>query len=628
MKTLKTLIILTCLTINIAKAQQEFSKWFLNNNTGLNFSTNPPTPISGFSLGVAEGVASIADAQGNLLFYSNGIAINNAAHNLMANGSGIIGNTSTTQGALIVKQPMSSSIYYVFTLDAGTAGNQGAHYSVVDMSLAAGMGSVVAKNNFLYSPSIEKQVAIRHCNGKDVWIVSHEGFSNNFYAYLLTASGLNPTPVISSTGDVYPGIGFWSAGEMKASPDGKKIGWATYSGGGTSFVAPCGFHLFDFDASSGTVSNALTLLNTYLAYGVEFSPDGTKMYGTQRSLPAVPNSTLCQWDVCSTNTTAIISSLYSTTVNARFSAIQRAIDNKLYLVNLATFSLCVVNSPNSSGAAMNLSVNSLVVGNSGCSEGLPNYVTGYTKPLSPQISTTKNCQQVAFSSPSYTSAAGCSSLPFPINGYLWDFGDPSSGALNTATTAGTSHLYSSLGTYTVSLIVYSNCENDTIKKVITISELSPSINVAGTFTVCKGDKRVYTASGGTSYAWSNSANAASVTLSPITTTTYNVVGTSSTGCTANKLFTITVNPCLSIGSANGSEIGAQIFPNPFNTAMSVEVSQVTQVQLYDLQGKVILDTNIESGIQTINTSALPSGVYVMKLSNKAGVCQTRVLKME
>jgi PKD repeat protein len=277
---------------------------------------------------------------------------------------------------------------------------------------------------------------------------------------------------------------------------------------------------------------------------------------------------------------------------------------------------------------MNLSVNSLTVGNSGCGQGLPNYVTGYTKPSNPQISSSLNCQQVTFNAPSYTSSAGCSTLPFPITGYLWDFGDVSSGALNTATVASTSHFYSSLGTYTVSLIVYTNCENDTIKKVITVSALSPSITVAGNFSICKGDKRIYTASGGTAYAWSNSTNAASATLSPVTTTTYNVIGTSSLGCTVSKLFTVTVNPCLNISTASAIEIGAHIFPNPFNSTLNVEVSQATEVQVYNLQGKIVLETHLESGTHDINTNELQSGVYLMRLSNKAGVWQTRVVKME
>src|SRR5262249_9040180 len=163
------------------------------------------------------------------------------------------------------------------------------------------------------------------------------------------------------------------------------------------------------------------------------------------------------------------------------SSIQRGIDNKLYLVNVGTNSLSVIHNPNNAGSAMNFAPNSLSLASGGCVQGLPNYVTGYTKPQNPQISSTTNCQNVMFNAPSYTASNGCSILPYPVNGYLWDFGDTSSGSANTSTLASPGHDFTSLGTYSVSLIVYTNCENDTIKKVITITNPAPSLSVTGTF---------------------------------------------------------------------------------------------------------------------------------------------------
>lgn len=608
-------------------AQQEFSKWFLNSNTGLNFATSPPTVINGFALNALEGVSSISDAQGNLLFYSNGITINNAAHNTMANGSGLIGNTSTTQSGLIVKQPGNNSNYYVFTLDEGTATNLGAYYSIVDMSLAAGMGSVVTKNNFLYGPNIEKQIAIRHCNGKDVWIVSHEGDNNNFRAYLLTESGLISSPVISSTGDLFYTIGFWSAGEMKSSPDGKKIGWATYSPSANSFTPPCGFHLYDFDASSGTVSNPLFLLSTSQAYGVEFSPDGTKLYGTRRDITPASTSTLCQWDICNTNTASIISSLYTTTVNARLSSIQRAIDNKLYLVNVGSYSMCVINNPNNSAGAMNLAVNSLTVGSNVCAQGLPNYVTGITKPLNSQISYTSNCQNFNFTAPSYTTSVGCSSVSFPINGYLWDFGDNTSGSANTSTLSNPSHFFSGLGNYTVTLILFSNCSNDTLSAVVNVSLLSPTISVSGSSTICKGEKALYSVSGGTSYVWNGSTNSSTISLSPTVTTQFNVVGTSSLGCKTQKNFTITVNPCLNFTETLLNEEVIKVWPSPFNSIINVLTPEPGHIQILNIQGEIVYNAWLEKGSTEINTSQLVNGIYIVSLTTGKGTNNVRVTKL-
>jgi hypothetical protein len=165
-------------------SQNEFSKWYFGNFAGLDFSTSPPTILTNGALNTAEGCATICDNTSNLLFYTTGVTVYNSSHAIMANGMGLAGNLSTTQSAVIVKQPGANTLYYIFTIDQAGGGN-GYRYSIVDLSLAAGLGSVTVKNATLYAPSCEKQVAVRHCNGRDVWIISHEYNSNSFRSYLL-----------------------------------------------------------------------------------------------------------------------------------------------------------------------------------------------------------------------------------------------------------------------------------------------------------------------------------------------------------------------------------------------------------------------------------------------------------
>lgn len=61
-----------------------------------------------------------------------------------------------------------------------------------------------------------------------------------------------------------------------------------------------------------------------------------------------------------------------------------------------------------------------------------------------------------------------------------------------------------------------------------------------------------TASGGTSYSWSTGASTASITVSPVVTTTYTVTATNANNCTAVTSFTITVNP-LPVAATNVAE---------------------------------------------------------------------------
>jgi hypothetical protein len=82
--------------------------------------SNPPSVLANNSMTVDEGCASIADQNGNLLFYTDGMSIWNSSHNIMANGTGMNGGHSSTQAALILQKPGSSNLYYVFTVIGNT----------------------------------------------------------------------------------------------------------------------------------------------------------------------------------------------------------------------------------------------------------------------------------------------------------------------------------------------------------------------------------------------------------------------------------------------------------------------------------------------------------------------------
>ena len=617
-------------------SQNEFSKWYFGQFAGLDFSTSPPTILTNGGTS-SNGGATICDNTGNLLFYSNGgNAIFNNTHSVMANGNGLAG-IAGTQPLVAVKQPGNNTLYYVFTLDQG-GGINGAKYSIVDMALAAGLGSVTIKNATLYTPSCEKQVAVRHCNGRDVWIVSHEYNSNKFRSYLLTSIGLNPTPVITAIGET-PGQGnsnnslMSTAGDMKITPDGKKLALAVYGASVPSTLGLGGFQLFDFDASTGVISNSLILLNAPNAIGspfsVEFSSDGTKLYGVgQPSLNNIP-AILYQWDICSQFTTAIIASQYSLNLGAGFvfGALQRAINNKIYMAVGGTQNLHVINNPNASGVAMGFTLNGQSLApTSTCYSGLPNYINYYVKPnysLVP-LTNTIACQKVNFVVPVTTFSSGCSSTPYPPSGYLWDFGEASSGAANTSTLTNPAHTYSTLGTYTVQLILLNNCTNDTLKKVINITTLGPTPAVSGPSVICRGEKYVYAASGGSTYLWANNnATSFTQTLAPTTTTSYTVSATTN-GCTLSKTFTVTVNPCTGIEAYQNNGLW-QVFPNPFKDVLSIEAALVPTsgsasntsnvMRLVNVLGEELISVYFENKIN-LDMTNLSKGIYFVQLLDK------------
>src|SRR5690606_8782588 len=229
-------------------AQGQANNWYFGYNAGITFNTNPPSALLNGMLSTSEGSATLSDAAGNLLFYTDGILVYDRTHAQMPNGFGLLGNPSSAQSAIIVPKPGSSTNYYIFTVPE--SGNVGMRYSEVDMTLNGGLGDVLTsnKNTLLFAPSSEKVTAVKHANGLYYWVIGKENTASTTYkAFLVDCNGVNATPV-TSTGVV--GGGNW--GYLVASPNGNKIAAATSN---------LGVELADFNTTTGVVSNAVNLGN-------------------------------------------------------------------------------------------------------------------------------------------------------------------------------------------------------------------------------------------------------------------------------------------------------------------------------------------------------------------------------
>lgn len=94
--------------------------------------------------------------------------------------------------------------------------------------------------------------------------------------------------------------------------------------------------------------------------------------------------------------------------------------------------------------------------------------------------------------------------------------------------------------YTVTVTNQNTCSNTGSFNVV-VNPL-PVVNVTGNNIICTGQSTTLTASGGTSYLWSNGQTTASVNVAPVQTTTYTVTVTNTNGCSATGSRTVTVNP--------------------------------------------------------------------------------------
>ena len=373
----RLLLLLIAISPCSASAQKQGNMWYFGDGYGLDFNTTPPTllndgqtaPMVACGDSHIEGTASIADSSGGLLFYTDGHTIWNKNHQPMPNGTGLLGGTSSTQAALIVPQSSSNTRYYVFTTDdfCNDLAN-GLRYSVVDICEDNKQGDIVDgfKNQLLLDTVAEKLAAVRHANGEDFWVLVHKYFTNEFYAFQLTPQGIEE-PVISSVGAVHEGGGandMWRAlGQMKISPDGSRIGIGAMNGADI-------FEVLDFDKSTGVVSVSISLATATGAYGIEFSPDGSKLYQTPL---------LTQYDLTAGSAGAILASAYhySDPHLECGNALQLGPDGKIYMYNCFDNDISVIHNPNEAGLNSNAEANVYVMPTNALVYGLPSFVAGF-----------------------------------------------------------------------------------------------------------------------------------------------------------------------------------------------------------------------------------------------------------
>ena len=622
--------------LNIAllvHAQKENSVWHFGCDAGLDFNTNPPIVLTG-TMCTLNGCSSIADANGNLLFYTDGVKIWNQSHQLMANGTGLYGNSSIFP-ALIVKRPNSSNLYYVFTMHAfggGLTNGKGFCYSIVDMSMAAGMGSVTVKNSLIWMPPTQttsnQLTGTKHCNGTDYWIVTHGILSTDFRSYLLTATGVNTTGVVTLQGDTNHGGG----SAIKISPNGKKIAVVINNGGTTGAIA-----VHDFDNSTGVVSSnsmALTGLSV-TPYGLEFSPDGTKLYGTSQSANPLQSANIYQWDLCAGNTNAVNASMQiltgpTGTLNGvpNMGQVQLASNGKIYAARFGQNSLAVINSPNNAGVSANPVIPGQFLYPNGSQAGLPNQITSRLRNIGSVYTTTLKCQQVQFSAPSHAQPGGCAATNYPLLSSVWNFGDPLSGNSNTSTVLNPGHVYTDTGSYIAKLILNYACVSDTFKQVVHVSIPNPNVSVSGHTVICKGESVTFSASAANSYSysWSGSASGPSINVNPIVNSAYLVTATNSLNCTATKTVQLTVNKCLGIKDEVLDDVA--IYPNPTTSNLFIETLKPLSVQVYNQLGQIIIEQNIIETKTELDLSNLSKGLYFIKVTDSNRSFIKRIVKLD
>lgn len=395
MRQILLIVLLFLCSFSISKAQygwnlKENSVWTFAPKSGLDFNIGSPAPtvISSelrWSGSLSEAFASVADKNGQLLFYTNTDTIWDRNHNPMPNGviGGLSGITpsnegslswNTSQGVLILPVLDNPNRYYLFALNGSmdvclfwAPISHKLMYSVIDMSLNGGLGDVISgMKNLPADSALGGMMTAVPGNDCNIWLLTHDRDNPVYKAYEITINGINTTPVLSTTGHF---TGDWANkwGEMWSSPDRQHIAFSTTinNSQGTGLDVYGGVEVCDFNPSTGIVSNAQIVSDSFLIgmvgppYSVCFSPDNSKLF-------YVLVDNIYQVDLTLPTTTAIISSATmisdtALTGNGGNPVLRLGPDGKIYAPtyppdevngNYQSY-LCRINNPNLAGAASN-----------------------------------------------------------------------------------------------------------------------------------------------------------------------------------------------------------------------------------------------------------------------------------
>ena len=390
--------------------------------------------------------------------------------------------------------------------------------------------------------------------------------------------------------------------------------------------------LYDFNSFTGVISNSLVLSSnistSVLAYGCEFSPDCSKLFGTENGLSSL-FSALHQWDLCASSPNAIVASIQSNTFNAsnKNLALQLAKNGSIYIAVPNSNSISVINSPNNLLPLSNIQQNAISLGNNKCVWGLPGYNNSLFK---------MNLSGFTYSN---SSSPLCSNYTFypPFSNLLcnaynyttmsWNFNDPISGLSNTSYQMNATHNFSGPGTYTVLLLLNSPCTTDKLKQIITVN--SPSLTVAGNTTLCPFQNCTLTATGANSYTWQPGGQNYSIVVNPSVTSQYTVSGTSTvTGCVSTKTIAVTVNKCNQLPEDQNMNNSLHIYPNPAQDEICVNCTSDLPYQLTLLNqlGDFLYEGLEQTKEKTINIKNYPVGLYFIRIRTNDKIVYAKFIK--
>ncbi len=590
-------------------AQKEDRVWVFDDSISVDWNDTLNPIVYNVSMNTPfynENYASIADKNGNLLYYVaegsqylgySGFfgAIYNDNEIIIPNGDSIGSDRSITNGNLFIPSLIDSNITYLFYLaqDASSTAivEHGFYYALIDRTIGC-----ISKVNLLLNDTLtEKLTAVRHGNGRDWWILIHKNESKIFYKFLFTPQGITG-PFLQNIG---PKLTNYSAGQMKFSPDGSKLGLVSIE----KHVS-----LFDFDRCTGVLSNYKNLGN-FKTYGCSFSPSG-KIFYTSTIYSNSGIDSLFQYNLDSSNILASRFLLWTDRDSFLIGQHLLGPNGKIYIANLfnamttiniydtANMNLSVITEPDVYGSGCNFQPYSFNLNGGRCRLGLPNMVNYGLGALAGSACDTLNCM---------LSNSQTIKLCVGDSIYL-------QGAYQT--TAGIYHdtLNNAVG-----------CDSIVITTV--------SMQVPVNDSVIQTSDTLTAQLSGVTYQWFNCVSSANISgatsQSFVATTTGHFAVWVTDGFNCSMLSACVFVDVLGVGSwMVDGVLELMVYPNPTEGQLTVslvngEWSIVNEIIITDALGVTVVKLKQTKPRAQINIKSFTAGIYFVKVRMKDGSVTVR-----
>lgn len=181
----------------------------------------------------------------------------------------------------------------------------------------------------------------------------------------------------------------------------------------------------------------------------------------------------------------------------------------------------------------------------------------------------------------------------------------------------------STSSYTIVGTSTAGCISAPVVSTVTVNPV-PLISVNGSSSICNGALTVLTASGASTYTWSNGPQTSTSSVSPTFNTTYTVLGSNAFGCVSSGTHSVTVNPLPIITSTNGTICAGNSYIIPVSGAStytysggSATVSPASST-IYTISGTSAAGC-VAANTTTVNVTvnALPT----VSISGTTAICQ-------